>query len=109
MYIQIRLAEITGIGLVNQVEKETDQVYLNITFGNIAEEPDEDLTYRLTLAQARFMKACLSGRSKKIFNIKLENEELRQLVHHLDVYFKYHIEGYQERKSDSIFEKMLQA
>lgn len=108
VYIQIRLAEISGIGLVNQVAAEANQVYLNVSFGNIAEEPDEDLTYRLTSAQARFMRECLSGRSKKVFNIKLENDELRQLVHHLDVYFKYHIEGYQERKSDSIFEKMLQ-
>lgn len=107
-YIQIRLAEIIGIGLEVRFNELPKQAYLNIAHGNIAAEPNEELTYKLTSSQARFMMESLSGRSKKIFIQRLENEELRQLVHHLDVYFKYHIEGYQERMSDSIFEKMLQ-
>ncbi|MEX0844448.1 MAG: DNA repair protein RecO [Balneolaceae bacterium] len=107
-YVQLRLAEIGGIGLVSGFHKIPENAYLNVTSGNISEQAEDDMSYKLTSAQTRFLILSLSGKSKEIFNVGLENGELRQLVHHLDVYFKYHIEGYQERRSDSIFEKMLQ-
>lgn len=107
-YVQLRLAGITGFGLINRLNKIPDIAYLNITSGNISEQSEEELSYKLSSTQARFLILAMSGKSKSIFNIGLENGELKQLVHHLDVYFKYHIEGYQERRSDSIFEQMLQ-
>lgn len=106
-YVQIRLAEITGIGLVSALTKIPDIAYLNISSGNISEQPEEELSYKLTEAQTRFMILAMSGKSKQIFKVGLENGELKQLVHHIDVYFKYHVEGYQERRSDAIFEQML--
>lgn len=106
-YVQIRLAEITGIGLVSALTRIPEIAYLNISSGTISEQPEEELFYKLTIAQTRFMILAMSGKSKKIFNAGLENGELKQLVHHIDVYFKYHIEGYQERSSDAIFEQML--
>jgi len=106
-YVQIRLAEITGIGLVSALTRIPEIAYLNISSGTISEQPEEELSYKLTIAQTRFMILAMSGKSKKIFNAGLENGELKQLVHHIDVYFKYHIEGYQERRSDAIFEQML--
>ncbi|MEX2478718.1 MAG: DNA repair protein RecO [Gracilimonas sp.] len=106
-YVQIRLAEISGIGLVSALTKVPEFAYLNISGGNISEQPEEDLSYKLTGPQTQFLILAMSGKSKKILKAGLENGELKQLVHHLDVYFKYHIDGYQERRSDSIFEQML--
>ncbi len=106
-YVQVRLAEITGIGLVSGIDEIPEVAYLNVTSGNISEQSEDELSYKLTPAQTRFMILAMSTKSKNIFKTGLENGELKQLVHHLDVYFKYHIEGYQERRSDSIFEQML--
>ncbi|MGN8224347.1 DNA repair protein RecO [Gracilimonas sp. BCB1] len=106
-YVQLRLAEISGIGLISGLAEVPDQAYLNVSSGKISEQSEEELSYKLTAAQTRFLILGMSTKSKNIFKVGLENGELRQLVHHLDVYFKYHIEGYQERRSDSIFEQML--
>ncbi|WP_421774753.1 DNA repair protein RecO [Gracilimonas sp.] len=106
-YVQLRLAEISGIGLISGLTEIPDQAYLNVSSGKISEQSEEELSYKLTAAQTRFLILGMSTKSKNIFKVGLENGELRQLVHHLDVYFKYHIEGYQERRSDSIFEQML--
>jgi DNA repair protein RecO len=106
-YVQLRLAEITGIGLVSSLTEIPDVAYLNVTSGNISEQSEDELSYKLTTAQTHFVILGMSTKSKNIFKVGLENGELRQLVHHLDVYFKYHIDGYKERRSDSIFEQML--
>ena len=106
-YVQLRLAEISGIGLISGLTEIPDIAYLNVSSGKISEQSEEELSYKLTAAQTRFLILGMSTKSKNIFKVGLENGELRQLIHHLDVYFKYHIEGYQERRSDSIFEQML--
>lgn len=107
-YVQLRMAEIIGIGLHSTVQVNKVPVYLNVVSGNISEQAEDELSYKLSEAQALFIMMALRSKSKKIFSITLENGELKQLVHHLDVYFKYHIDGYRERRSDSIFEQMLQ-
>ncbi|WP_020403007.1 DNA repair protein RecO [Gracilimonas tropica] len=107
-YAQIRLAEITGIGLIDTHQQETTYAYLNITSGNISDRSEDEMSYKLSENQTRFISLALHSKSSSIFGIMLENGELKQLVHHLDVYFKYHIDGYKERKSDAIFEQMLQ-
>ena len=106
-YVQIRLADIIGFGLVSSMEEIPVNAYLNISSGNLSEHSEDELSYKLTVAQTQFMVLAMAGRNSKIFDVHFGNGELKQLVHHLDVYFKYHIEGYQERKSDSIFEQML--
>lgn len=106
-YVQLRLAEINGIGLRMDVHDENATAYLNIASGNISEMAEDDLSYKLSTTQSHFVLTALSGKSKHIFKSKLENGELKQLVHHIDVYFKYHFDGYQERRSDAIFEQML--
>ena len=47
-------------------------------------------------------------KNTEIFKIGLANSELKQLIHHLDVYFKYHIDSFKDRRSDTIFEQMIQ-
>lgn len=106
-YVQIRLADIIGFGLVSNIENIPDNAYLNISRGNLSEHSEDDLSYKLTVSQTHFLILAMAGKNSKIFKVQFGNGELKQLVHHLDVYFKYHIEGYQERKSDSIFEQML--
>lgn len=108
VYAQIRLAEINGIGLRNHLNSSAESVFLNISSGNISEHSESELAYKLSASQAAFIARALAGKSKRIFELNLENEELKQLVRHIDVYFKYHIDGYQERKSDAVFEQMLQ-
>jgi len=107
-YAQIRLAEIIGIGLIDTHQQGSKQAYLNIVSGNISDRSEEERSYKLSENQTKFLSLVMHSRSTAIFGISLENDELKQLVRYLDVYFKYHIDGYKERKSDSIFEQMLQ-
>lgn len=107
-YVQVKMAEVVGIGLQIQNKANPSGAFLNISNGNISAEAENELAYKLTENQKKFLELAVQSRSKGIFLVKLENEELKQLVHHLDVYFKYHIDGYQDRRSDAVFEQMLQ-
>lgn len=106
-YVQIRLAQISGIGLIEDLPDSDETVYLNISSGTLASQPDSELAYKLTHKQALFLRMALKSRNTKIFNIDLKNSELKQLIYHLDVYFKYHIDGFKDRRSDTIFEQMI--
>lgn len=106
-YVQLRLAELIGLGLICLVRDGTGVSYLNITSGNISEESEDELSYKLSVNQTRFLTMALTSKSKLTLTSGLENGELRQLVNHLDVYFKYHIDGYKDRRSDAIFEQMI--
>jgi DNA repair protein RecO len=106
-YVQLRLAQIIGVGLINQSTSEDETVFLNISSGTLALTPDTELAYKLTKKQALFLRMGLTTKNAEIFTIGLENSELKQLIHHLDVYFKYHIDSYKDRRSDTIFEQMI--
>lgn len=107
-YVQIRLASLIGFGLVNECSEESETVFLNISSGTLNDQPDSELSYKLSPTQAGFVIQALQSRQKGIFNIEFRSGELKQLIHHFDVYFKYHIEGYKERRSDAIFEQLMQ-
>lgn len=107
-YVQLRLSQIIGVGLINESEESNETVYLNISSGTLAAEPDSELAYKLTKKQALFLIMGLSSKNTDIFKIGLANSELKQLIHHLDVYFKYHIDSFKDRRSDIIFEQMKQ-
>jgi len=107
-YVQLRLAQIAGIGLIDESTNSDETVYLNISSGTVAGEPDSELAYKLTQKQALFLRMGINSRNTDIFNIDLKNSELKQLIFHLDVYFKYHIDGFKDRRSDTIFEQMIQ-
>lgn len=106
-YVQLRLAQLVGIGVIDET-KTGQNIYLNISSGAIADSPDSELTYALTSLQSLFVKMALNSQNKEIFTLGLEKSELKQLIHHLDVYFKYHIDGFKDRRSDTIFEQMIQ-
>ena len=107
-YVQVRCAEICGFGLQDLSGAEEGECFLNIASGTISNAIDSELSYKLTVIQTRFLREALASKSRSVLQLKLENEELKQVIRHLDVYFKYHIEGYKERRSDVIFEQMLQ-
>lgn len=106
-YAQVRCAELGGFLLHDENADLSEPVYFNIAEGSISNAIDSELSYKLTVLQARFLKQSIHSRQKDIFNIELSGQELKQLIRHLDVYFMYHIEGFKERKSDIVFEQLL--
>ncbi len=106
-YVQLRCAELIGFNLAFDSDDTLNESYFDVTHGIITTRLQSELSYKLTVLQTQFLKQALTSRSDKVFKLGLAGGELKQLIHHLDVYFKYHIEGYQDRKSDSIFDQML--
>ena len=106
-YVQVRCATICGIGLTDEIEDPGKNVFLNITSGSISNEIDSELSYKLNVSQAQFLQSAISSRQRNVFGIGLKGVELKQLIRHLDVYYKYHIDGFKERRSDPIFEQMM--
>ncbi|WP_018126666.1 DNA repair protein RecO [Balneola vulgaris] len=106
-YVQLRLSQIIGFGLIDDTTQENETVYLNISSGSIAHQPDSELSYKLTNLQSKFVTLVLNARNSEVFKLGLQNLELKKLINHLDVYFKYHLDGYKERRSDTIFEQMM--
>ncbi|MDX1670912.1 MAG: DNA repair protein RecO [Balneolaceae bacterium] len=109
-YLQIRLADLMGLGLGLQRNISTDarSYYLNVETGMIADDSETSHSYKLTQNQYNYVNLALQSRSAKLLNIALTRDELRQLVNYLDRYLKYHVEGLKDRKSDAIFEQLLQ-
>ena len=106
-YVQIRCAELAGFNLSMESDDTSGTLFFDVTHGLISAEYQSELSYKLTVLQAQFIKETLSSRNSQVFQLGLQGAELKQLIHHLDVYFKYHIDGYQDRRSDTIFEQML--
>jgi len=106
-YVQLRCAKLIGFNLTYDADDTLDERYFDLTHGLISSQFQSELSYKLTVLQSRFLQLALSSKNEKVFQTGLAGGELKQLIHHLDVYFKYHIEGYQDRKSDSIFDQML--
>ena len=106
-YVQLRCAELMGFNLTIDKCDSLDESYFDITHGWITCKLESELSYKLSLNQTHFLTQALTSKSKKLFQIWLSAKEVKQLIHHFDAYFKYHIEGYQDRRSDSIFEQIL--
>lgn len=112
-YLQIRLADLAGHGLqlrLNGTEEGTSvaRYILNLETGLVSAKSEGSHSYRLTQNQFNYVRFALQARSSRLLEIKFRTGELKQLVEHLDRYFKFHVEGFKDRKSDAIFEQMLQ-
>lgn len=108
-YLQIRLAELTGIGLqldTSQLQAETN--YLNLESGLVTDKSVSSHAYVLTQNQYHYIRIALQSHSSALFELSFETGELKELIEHLDRYLKYHVEGLRDRKSDAIFEQILQ-
>ena len=110
-YIQIRLAQLLGIGIQNVIEEQDSSNigYINIQSGTLTSESIHSDSIRLTPGQSLFVRESLQSMKSTIFEIELTKNELNSLIDHLDKYFRYHIEGVRPRKSDAIFEQLLES
>lgn len=108
-YLQVRLMDLMGIGLraVRDWEPEASHGYLNLETGTVSSVAEGDHTYKLNARQLHYVVLALRARSTSLLEFELESAELKNLIYMLDVYFKYHLEGIKDRKSDAIFEQIL--
>lgn len=108
-YLQIRLAALTGIGLqLNLDNSSAETNYLNLESGLITTESISSHSYKLTPNQFQYVQIATQAQSSTLFDIPFETGELKALIENLDRYLKYHVEGLRDRKSDAIFEQILQ-
>jgi DNA repair protein RecO (recombination protein O) len=106
-YLQIRLAFLLGLELQIQDLNNDDIGFLNIQQGAVSSKAQSSNAIRLTENQLIFLKNCSVSRKISIFDIDLNKNELRSLIDHLDKYFRYHLEGVRPRRSDAIFDQIL--
>lgn len=110
-YVQIRLAQLMGLGLKMQVSDSprNSSYYISLETGLISQENiSNSTTYKLTQNQVRYVSLALQARGSRLFELDTRPVELKELVQHLDRYLKYHVEGLRDRKADAIFEQILQ-
>lgn len=108
-YIQMRLAELMGVGLQceEKIERNSGNfVYMNINTGSFSDEPADEFYFRLTSPQTEYVKAVFGNKAAILLKKNLNTSDLKQLICHMDVYLKHHIEGLKDRKSDVIFEQL---
>lgn len=107
-YLQIRLAFLLGLELqIQELNHITNSGYLNIQDGTVSRKAENANAIRLTENQLIFLKHCTVSRKLSIFDIDLNNSELRSLIDYLDKYFRYHLDGVRPRRSDAIFDQIL--
>ncbi|MDG5766509.1 DNA repair protein RecO [Balneolales bacterium ANBcel1] len=115
-YIQFRLAQLTGIGIFedsgNAAPAGNDPdgmsgCYLNVESGNLSPNPAGGLHFRLTKSQYRYLRCILDGRKAELLTDTFPVGDIRNMIHHMDVYLQYHMEGLKARRSDSIFQQIL--
>jgi len=105
-YVLIRLAEISGIQLNFEEETFDPQVdyFLNGEEGLISTKVSSGLSIKLQPRQAHYLFLACTNRGKSVQNYEMDKFELKNLIHHIDVYFKLHIDDLFDRKSDEIFD-----
>jgi len=108
-YLQIRLAGLMGLGLqlAPPPAEENPTLFLNIDSGLVSTQNVSSHAYRLTKNQYHYIALTLQSKNSAVFSISFENGELKELVEYLDRYLKFHVEGIKSRRSDAIFEQML--
>lgn len=110
-YIQYRLAELTGIGISWDVPETTSETtepsYLNVTSGRISGIAEDGLSFPVTKLQMEYLRCIVNGKKSTLLSGSFPGQEIKQLIHHMDAYFQYHMEGMKARKADAIFEQIL--
>jgi DNA repair protein RecO (recombination protein O) len=109
-YIQLRVLEYVGIGLQpdETVLQKTSKIgYINIETGSLSESSEGSQSIKLSEKQTLFLKTGLTSKSSTVFDIKMADNELKDLIEYLDRYIRYHIEGVKARRSDVIFDQLL--
>ena len=110
-YILVRLADSSGFGLqlgedIHPNNKQSG--YLNVEDGSVTNDPGVGLSFKLSDFQFDYLKSAIGTKKSDMFRNGITKNEIKMLIHHLDVYLKHHIEGLRDRRSDLIFEQILQ-
>lgn len=109
-YIQLRLADIMGIGIQISDERPDDDshtMFLCVDKGEVTLHQQEGLCLKLQPQQTLYVSLALSNQRKALLRESFSPGNIRTLVHHLDVYLKHHLDGLRDRKSDYIFNQIL--
>lgn len=108
-YLQIRMASLIGLQLqVDPDNRESEPGYLNIESGLVSARPAEQNAVPISLAQRLFLSNAATSRKVSLLKQEMNDRELRELVGLIDRYFRYHLDGLKPRRSDAIFDQMLQ-
>lgn len=110
-YILVRLADASGFGLQLEENLHLDikkTGYFNIEDGSVTIDPGGGLSFKLSDFQFEYLKSAIVTKKSDMFRNGIPKNEIKKLIHHLDVYLKHHIEGLRDRRSDLIFEQILQ-
>lgn len=111
-YVQLRLAEIQGIGIsLDQIEEFEHQkggvLGIDVESGMITNRAHAARFYPLSEAAINFLIKGISSRNKELLSLSLTRDERIQLVQTLDHYLSYHIDSVRARKTDQIYKDFL--
>lgn len=109
-YIQLRVAEIMGIGIRPDSKPGKNGGYhsfLCVEEGEISTQQKQSLCLKLQPQQTLYCQLALQGERGRLLRSSFPPGEIRNLIHHLDVYLKHHLDGLRDRKSDHIFNLIL--
>lgn len=109
-YIQLRILDTIGIGIQIDESFETKtplKGYINIETGSLSNIQEGEESVLLSESQMDFIFSSLTQKKSSIFKKKLKENELNRLIEYLDKYIRYHVEGVKPRRSDSIFDQIL--
>lgn len=103
--LQFRLASALGMGL--QVDDESSVEFLDPSSGVLTATRNAQTLYPLTPNQSEFLLHLTRGNGGQALSVPFAASELKSLIHHLDHYLEYHLDGLKPRKSEQIFEQYL--
>lgn len=109
-YLQLRLAELMGIGLqldTPTLKENLQDLCLDMESGRVFGNKGNISKWILSASQAHYLILALQSKTSTILDLSINNGELKNLIHTLDVYLKHHIEGLKDRTSDAIFDQIL--
>lgn len=104
-YLQVRVVDFLGYGL--QLE-DGNPAWFRIEDGVLSDTSDSGMAFRLTEGQSRYLATAVRSRRSSLFRASMPAHELRQLVHHLDVYIRHHTHTTRERRSDTLLLQTLE-
>ncbi len=81
--------------------------YLNVESGCVTDKSDHGMSFGLTKSQGEYFRYIADGKKARLLNTDFPAPEIKHLIHHLDAYFQFHLEGIRGRRSDAIFEQIL--
>lgn len=111
-YIQIRLAELQGIG-VSLLEIEDNPLQndlikgLDIESGMLTDRTHASRFYPLSSNALHFLVIGIQSSSSKLFQMPMDEGERKQLIDTLDQYLSYHIDSVRARRTDQIYRDFL--